>query len=122
MLQGVVNTDVSRTVQLEALDAIREFPAEAGLPALAQIALEHPDTDLRNEAVQWLGRGGDEEALPVLEQISFTDVSRDVQLEAVDGLRTHPGGLPSLIRLAQQHPNPEIRREATEWVGRLSGS
>ena len=70
-----------------------------------------------------LSNGYEKTAL-LLEQLIFANRRTSVQLEALDELRALPklACLPSLIKIAQQHPRVQVRLEAVQWVGLLDGT
>ena len=122
-LERLVFDDPSQSVQMEALDELRRLPKRASLSPLINIAERHPRPQVRNEAVQWLGRIGDAYVVYTLERIAFDDADVSVQMEALDALRNLPEkiGLPSLMKIAQTHPRAEMRSEAVQWLRRIDG-
>ena len=122
-LKRLVFDDPSTSVQMEALDELRRLPKRTSLTSLINIAERHPRSQVRNEAVQWLGRIGDAYVVYTLERIALDDHSFSVQMEALDALRNLPRkiGLPSLMKLAQVHPRAAMRSEAVQWISRIDG-
>ena len=118
-LERIAFEDRSTAVQMEALDALRNLPEKIGLPSLVKIAQTHPRAPMRHEAVQWIGRLGDEAARPILERILFQDASSSVQVEAFDALlNLRYIDTRVLQQLSETHSNARVRQEAGEWLAR----
>jgi HEAT repeat protein len=88
VLEGLVFADESKSIQLEALDSLRKMNENRGLPSLMRIAEFHPDAELRNEAIQWMGRSGSATVVSLLKQIALEDLDKDNRKEAIDALGT----------------------------------
>lgn len=76
--------------------------------------------ETRRTAVFWLGQAAGEAATKGLDDLlAADDVDRDVQKAAVFALSQRPRdeGVPTLIRVAKSHRDPEIRRQAIFWLG-----
>lgn len=89
-------------------------------PALLRIARRDdgpPET--RSSAVFWLGEEASEAATRGLQEIVDADGDQEVRKEAVFALFRRPGAVPSLIRIARTHRDPELRRTALFWLGQL---
>jgi len=89
-------------------------------PALIRIARddERP-RETRNQAVFWLGQAAGDAATAGLDSLSQdASVDREVQKQVVFALSQRPKdeGVPILIRVAKQHRDPEVRRQAVFWL------
>jgi HEAT repeat protein len=76
--------------------------------------------ETRKQAVFWLGQAAEEAATRGLEDLIDSDMpDRDVQESAVFAISQRPReeGVPTLIRVAKTHRDPEIRRKAIFWLG-----
>ena len=76
--------------------------------------------DVRRQAVFWLGQAAEEAATRGLEELIDSDMpDRDVQESAVFAISQRPReeGVPTLIRVAKTHRDPQIRRKAIFWLG-----
>ena len=76
--------------------------------------------DTRRQAVFWLGQAAEAAATRGLEELIDADMpDRDVQESAVFAISQRPRdeGVPTLIRVAKTHRDPEIRRKAIFWLG-----
>lgn len=74
----------------------------------------------RRSAVFWLGQAAGEEATRGLRSIvDDRDTDLAVREHAVFALSQRPAdeAVPSLIRLAREHPDPRIRKKALFWLG-----
>jgi hypothetical protein len=74
----------------------------------------------RRQAVFWLGQAAGEAATKGLtELVDDRATDRDVREQAVFALsqRPHDEGVPALIRIARENPDPELRKKALFWLG-----
>jgi hypothetical protein len=74
----------------------------------------------RRQAVFWLGQAAGEAATRGLTQlVDDRATDRDVREQAVFALsqRPHDEGVPALIRIARENPDPELRKKAIFWLG-----
>lgn len=90
-------------------------------PALLDIAKDQEvPRRTRKDAVFWVGQAAEAAATKGLAEIvDRGDGEREVQESAVFALsqRPHDEGVPILIRVAQSHRDPDIRRKAIFWLG-----
>jgi HEAT repeat protein len=56
-------------VQKHAVYSISRRPKDEAIPLLIKIAKTHPKAAVRKEAVQWLGRSGDERAIEFFKEL-----------------------------------------------------
>jgi HEAT repeat protein len=69
-LRDTVNSTSEQTeVQVQALHAISEKPAEQAVPLLIQVAKTHPNQQVRRAAIHWLGESGDPRALEFFQEV-----------------------------------------------------
>ena len=75
---------------------------------------------VRLEAVKGLAKLGSSDQAALLERIAFTDSDKKVQKGAVEALRKTPGeeSREGLIRIAETHSLPDIRRVAVREMAR----
>jgi len=74
----------------------------------------------RRQAVFWLGQAAGEAATKGLtDLVDDRATDRDVREQAVFALsqRPHDEGVPALIRIARENPDPELRKKAIFWLG-----
>jgi len=74
----------------------------------------------RRQSVFWLGQAAGEAATRGLtDLVDDRSTDRDVREQAVFALsqRPHDEGVPALIRIAKENPDPELRKKAIFWVG-----
>jgi hypothetical protein len=90
-------------------------------PDLLRIAREaRVSRRARRQAVFWLGQAAGEAATKGLtDLVDDRATDRDVREQAVFALsqRPHDEGVPALIRIARQNPDPELRKKAIFWLG-----
>jgi len=74
----------------------------------------------RRQAVFWLGQAaGDAVTRGLTDLVDDRSTDRDVREQAVFALSQRPKdeGVPALIRIARQNPDPELRKKAIFWLG-----
>lgn len=75
---------------------------------------------VRRSAVFWLGQAaGDAATRGLTDLVDDRAADREVRETAVFALSQRPRdeGVPALIRIAKQNPDPELRRKAIFWLG-----
>jgi hypothetical protein len=75
---------------------------------------------VRRSAVFWLGQAaGDAATRGLSDLVDDGNADREVRETAVFALSQRPRdeGVPALIRIAKQNPDPELRRKAIFWLG-----
>lgn len=90
-------------------------------PDLLRIARnERISRKVRRSSVFWLGQAaGDAATRGLTELVDDRAADRDVRESAVFALSQRPKdeGVPALIRIARQNPDPELRKKAIFWLG-----
>jgi HEAT repeat protein len=84
------------------------------------VARSGENSELRQQAIHWLGQKAGERSLAALrDMVNSSDADTDVQLQVVHAISQRPAAeaVPLLIQLARTHRNPDVRRMA---VHRLS--
>ena len=105
--------------------SVEGVPNPLGIEALDRlfdVARNGENSELRQQAIHWLGQKAGERSLAALrDMVNSSDADTDVQLQVVHAISQRPAGeaVPLLIQLARTHLNPEVRRMA---IHRLSQS
>lgn len=90
-------------------------------PDLLRIAKDaNVSRKVRSSAVFWLGQAaGDAATKGLTDLVDDGGADREVRESAVFALSQRPKdeGVPALIRIAKQNPDPELRRKAIFWLG-----
>jgi HEAT repeats len=76
-------------------------------------------TDVRRDAVFWLGQAAEAAVVPALDSIvADPRGEREIRKHAVFALSQRPPdeSVPALIHVARTHPDPELRRTALFWL------
>ena len=76
--------------------------------------------ETRSQAMLWLGQAAADVATRGLTELT-DDPDREVRVQAVFALSRRPKeeAVPQLIRIARTHRDPEMRRQALFWLGRV---
>jgi hypothetical protein len=111
------NADVSGDALLPATlaDSVTIWPA---LLRIARSSKASQET--RRSAVFWLGQAAGEAASRSLDSIAGDSTGeREVRKQAVFALSQRSGndGVPALLRIARNNPDPELRKTALFWLG-----
>jgi HEAT repeat protein len=70
LLRDTLDSSTADTqIQIQALHAISERPAEESVPLLIKAAKSHPNSQVRRAAIHWLGESGDPRALEYFRQV-----------------------------------------------------
>lgn len=107
-------------VKSQILHAYSQMISPHALDKLFEVARNGETSQLRQQAIHWLGQKAGERSLAVLrDMVNGSDADTDVALQVVHAISQRPAGeaVPLLIQLARTHRNPEVRRAA---VHRLS--
>lgn len=117
MLQQVLNRKDECSVRLRrsAIFIIGNRREQSATPILANVARNDPSTDVRVEAISWLGRLGDDAALDVLEELLRSSNEERIQRATVRALAQHPNqrALQRVRGLVERSDAPErLRGEA----------
>jgi hypothetical protein len=90
-------------------------------PDLLRIAQDaHVSRRTRRQAVFWLGQAAGQAATRGLtDLVGDRAADRDVREQAVFALSQRPRdeGVPALIRIVRENPDPELRKKAIFWLG-----
>jgi HEAT repeat protein len=68
-LEKVVREDSDPEVRKHALTALVHTPKNLGIPALINLAKSHPESEIRRDAIFWLGQSKDPRAMEALVEI-----------------------------------------------------
>jgi hypothetical protein len=119
-LLGLASRDESRASEKAIFAAILADSVTIW-PDLLKIAKKQDvSRKVRRSAVFWLGQAAGEAATRGLtELVDDKSADREVRETAVFALsqRPHDEGVPALIKIAKQNPDPELRRKAIFWLG-----
>ena len=86
---------------------------------LLQIARNNSNSaEVRRNAVQWLGQEVSRQAGEELQQLA-SDPDTNIQRQAVMAMsrRSEDEAIPALIRVARDHPNVAVRKQAIQLLG-----
>lgn len=111
--------------QLRANDRAEKFIAAISMhehsrtvPELIRLARQHDDSDVRRQAIFWLGQKAGEKAAGELRRAVDEDPDDDVRQHAVFAISQLPRerSVPLLIELVKTHKRPTIRKRAMFWL------
>lgn len=101
-----------------ALPAIAVHRGPEALAFLTDLALHDQDTELREEAVFWLGQVRIAESKATIVELMFGDPDPDMRASAAFALAESvaPDRTELLIRLGREDRDPEVRGQAWFWL------
>jgi hypothetical protein len=103
-----------------AITALGMHEGAAASRSLIAVARNHPATNVRNDALFWLGqRAGDQLAAGAIAEAIEKDPDTDVRKRAVFALSQLPKdeSIPKLIDVAKNNKNAAVRQQAMFWLG-----
>jgi HEAT repeat protein/beta-lactamase regulating signal transducer with metallopeptidase domain len=122
VLTGIAATDRSEDVQREAVETLGEI-GDLGLPAVLEIARNHPSTDVRRAAIETLGeKAPAAQSFDLLAQFARSDPDPDVQRAAIETLGEKGRGDSVIVILgdiARRSDDEEAARKAVETLGEM---
>lgn len=125
LLRKIALEDRSEDVQQEAVETLSELKDPAALEMVADVARQHPNPNVRSNALESLAQEMEpEQALRVLKSAASDDRNPDVQSEAVESMGELPAelGRPALIEIARSGRNEQVVKEALETLGEMGGT
>jgi hypothetical protein len=120
MLEQLYQSVQSREVRKQIIFAASvNRDADAAARFLIQAATSEKDTDVRKQAIFWLGQKAGKKNLDALADTIDHDPETDVQKQAVFAVSQRPAdeSVPILIKVARTHPKPAVRKQAYFWLG-----
>ena len=118
LLSKQAQSDKSDDVRDKCIFALSQMETELATEALITIARTRVDEEIRKKAMFWLGQKASEKAVATLKEL-VEDKDTDIQKSALFALTQlqNNSGLIDVIRIAQTHRNPAVRKEAIFWLG-----
>jgi hypothetical protein len=108
-----------RTLREELVFVLYLFNGTAAVADLVALARRDPDTEIRKDAIFWLGQKASAAAVAALGEVIASPEALEIKKAAVFALSQLPEdtGTPMLLRIARQNPQPRLRKEAIFWLG-----
>lgn len=119
-LLGLAARDESRASEKAIFAAILADSTTLWPDLLRMAKQESISRKVRRSAVFWLSHAaGDAATRGLTDLVDDKNADREVRETAVFALSQRPRdeGVPALIRIARQNPDPELRRKAIFWLG-----
>ncbi len=103
----------------EHLTFVLTLTGDTGLETLLDLARDDASSQVRGQALFWLGQKAGERAVRTLGRAVDDDPDREVRKRAVFAISQLPRdqSVPKLIELARTHRDPEVRKQAMFWLG-----
>jgi HEAT repeat protein len=122
-LSKLYQTERDTEVKSQILHAFSQMNDPRALDKLFEVARSGENSELRQQAIHWLGQKAGERVAAGLRDIAnSSDADTDVQLQVVHAISQRPAdeAVPLLIQLARTHRNPEVRRMAIHHLSQTS--
>jgi hypothetical protein len=112
-------TEYRSRVTKQAMAALSLHSTRDSLTALLTMARNHPEAQIRSDALFWLSQRAGQEAVAAITDAVTNDPETEVKKRAVFALSQLPRdeGVPKLIEVARTNRNPEVRKQAFFWLG-----
>lgn len=120
VLRRMLANDSSPNVREQVVFALSVSKEPAALAALINEAKNDRTPHVRSRALFWLAqKAANKEAQEVIRNATLNDPDRSVKEQAVFALKQLPAnqGIPLLIDVAKNNPDPAIRKKAMFWLG-----
>jgi len=114
------DTDRTRDVRRQILNALGESKNERAENKLFEVARGSDDPEMRRAAIHRIGERAGRRSLELLrDTVESTSADTQVQLQAVHALSERPPeeSVPLLIKIARTHPSQQVRRAAINQLG-----
>lgn len=94
-------------------------PEPYAAQSLIRVARSSAPTEVKKNAIFWLGQEVSRQAGDELEKMAKDDPEVEVQKQAVFAIsrRNTDEAISMLLRIAKEHPNPAVRKQAIFWLG-----
>ncbi|NQT27467.1 HEAT repeat domain-containing protein [candidate division KSB1 bacterium] len=125
IISKLYSTTRNSEVKEKVIFILSQSDAPEAENQLITIAKTDDDTEMREQAVFWIGQNSDSEAgFQTLKTIVLNDPDEDVREKAVFALSQMPDnkGMPVVIELAQTSEDSEVRENAVFWIGQNANS
>jgi HEAT repeat protein len=120
LIYDIVLNDPDERVREHGIHALAEANPEYAMPYLQKIALEHPETQMRSQAVFWIGDNAKtEKDIAFLTSIVKNDPDAKVREQAIFALSEADDnmGMPFIKDIATSHNDANMRQKAVFWLG-----
>ncbi len=117
-LVQLVTDAPDRAIRARAVFASYVAKQPGTVDLLIGVARNDDATSVRRSALMWLAQLAGERAIEAI-QAALDDPDTDVKRHAVFALSQLPAdrGVPLLIAIVRENPNPEVRKQALFWLG-----
>jgi HEAT repeats len=103
----------------EHLTFVLTLTGDRGIDTLIDLARDDSASNVRGQALFWLGQKAGARAVRTLGRAVDDDPDHDVRIKAVFAISQLPKdeSVPKLIELARSHRDPDVRKQAMFWLG-----
>jgi HEAT repeats len=103
----------------EHLTFVLTLTGDRGIDTLIDLARNDSASNVRGQALFWLGQKAGARAVRTLGRAVDDDPDHDVRIKAVFAISQLPKdeSVPKLIELARSHRDPDVRKQAMFWLG-----
>jgi HEAT repeat protein len=122
-LLRIYATDQSTEIKKQIVFALKRMGSPRAFSKLYEIARNtNEDTEVRKDALHWIGQSGDKLSLDFLIQMYDTEKDQEVKQQIIFALsRTgDKRAVQKLIDIAKRDSSVELRKQAIFWLGRSS--
>lgn len=120
VLKRMLANDASEKVREQAIFALTQSKEADAMAVVLDAAKNHKDPRIRGRALFWIAqKAANQQARDAIGNAIASDPERTVKEQAVFALTQLPEGqgVPMLIDLAKDNPDPAVRKKAMFWLG-----
>jgi HEAT repeat protein len=121
LFQSVNNREVKKQLVFAvSINGDKETGQDEAINTLINIATNEKDTEVKKQAIFWLGQKAGNRSLKVLgDTVNSNDADTEVQKQAVFAIsqRSKDEAVPLLIDIAKTHAKADVRKQAIFWLG-----
>jgi HEAT repeat protein len=122
-LMQIYATDSSTEVKKQIVFALKRMNSPRSLAKLYEIARNNGEhTDVRKDALHWIGQSGDKPSLDFLIQMYDSEKDEEIKQQIIFALsRTNDKrAVQKMIDIARRDSSVDLRKQAIFWLGRSS--
>jgi hypothetical protein len=118
-IRGLLGQSADHDLRQRLVFAVYLCKGQAAVAELIALARRDPSSEIRKEAIFWLGQKASQEAVKALGEVIDAPESLEIKKQAVFALSqlSEDKGTPLLLKIARDNPHPRLRKEAIFWLG-----
>jgi len=118
-MRGLMGQSTDHNLGQDLVFAVYLVRGQAAVSELIALARRDASSEVRKQAIFWLGQKASAVAVAALGEVIDAPESLEIKKQAVFALSQLSGdkGTPLLLKIARDNPHPRLRKEAIFWLG-----